>query len=72
MVKIVLGVLLIFILIGFFIASVNNLDLTERDDQIEFVQQYGKWVYKSVINVKVIVGFVVNQDWSLDEDKKRG
>jgi len=69
MVKIFMWTIIILILIGFLITNVNNLDLSEKEDQIKFVQQYGQWVYKSVINIKAVVGFVVKQDWSINDDK---
>ncbi|MFH1591905.1 MAG: hypothetical protein ABIB47_00875 [Candidatus Woesearchaeota archaeon] len=69
MARLVLALIIILMLVGFLVAKVNDLDLSEEKDRVKFVKQYGKWVYKSVINIKAVVGFVVKQDWNLNEEK---
>ena len=65
MAKIVITIIIILFLVGFFIARANDLDLRKGGDQIEFVKANFKWLYKSVLNTKKIVGFVISQDWSI-------
>ena len=55
---------------SYIIISANDLNLNEREDQKEFTSIFSKWIYKSTKNIKSIVGYVINQDWSTEEDTK--
>ncbi len=66
MIKFVIILVIILIVVGFLIVKINQLDLSKEEDQIRFVQQYGRWLYNAIINVQTITGFIVKQDWGIE------
>jgi len=65
--KLLIALIMILIVVGYVIVKVNSLDLHDSEDQKEFILKYGELVYKATINIKSVIGFVIKQDWSVNE-----
>ena len=57
------------LIVGLIISNSYDINLKETDGKKEFAVLYGKWLLKSAINVKNIVGYTVKQDWSTNITK---
>ena len=69
---ILITIVMILILVGFIIVQTNNLDLSEGEGKKEFIFSYGKWLYKTIVNIKNIVGYSINLDWKVNETNSTG
>jgi hypothetical protein len=59
-----LMILLMFLFFGaFFIISNQNLHLSDKQDSLEFGQEYYNWASKLFDNGKSIIGHAINSDW---------
>ena len=56
----------VFIIIGIIIANSNNLDLKDTEDQKELASLYTKFVYNKFVNIKSIVGSVIDQGSNIE------
>ena len=65
--KLLLVIITSLIVIGFFIASINNIDFNENGSKEKFAEIYFSWLIKGGQNIKDLVGFTVDQDWSLNQ-----
>ena len=62
-------IILVLVIIGMLIVNTKNIKLDNEEGRKQFVVEYGKWAFKSIKNFASIVGYAIDQDWSIDEEK---